>query len=86
MKKQIIKEKRKDLLRKAPRKTLIRKRDKRVTSPSRVCGICGESLTGMIYTTGKVIVKKSHYHIKYSDFLYIDLCQDINTCYKNMED
>lgn len=85
MTKKEIRKKREDIFRKSPTKTLIKKGDKRISSPSRVCGICGESLSKMIYHTGKVISSRNHYHIKYSDFLYIDICQDINSCYRNLK-
>lgn len=84
MKKIDIKEKRRSIFKDAPKKTLIRKGDKRISSPTRVCGICGEPLSGMKYSNGQVFAKKNHYHIKYSSLLYIDICQDINTCYKNL--
>ncbi|AFV81067.1 hypothetical protein O151_gp002 [Staphylococcus phage vB_SauM_Remus] len=80
-----IKEQRKELKDNATAVSLTKKGDKRIASPSRVCCLCGQSLSGMNYTKGKSIAKVNHFHLQYSKYLYFDICADINNCYKNLK-
>lgn len=79
-----VREARAEILKSSDVKSVINKGDKRITSSSRVCGVCGCPLSGINYVTGKVLSKQKHYHIQYSKYLYIGLCHDISNCYRNL--
>ena len=79
-----IKEQRKELKDNAIKVSLVKKGDKRIASASRICSLCGQQLSGMNYTQGKVLSKVNHFHLQYSKYIYFDICADINNCYKNL--
>lgn len=79
-----IKEQRKELKDGATAVSLVKKGDKRISSPSRLCSLCGQQLSGMNYTKGKALSKVNHFHLQYSKYIYFDICADINNCYKNL--
>ncbi|XWX32496.1 hypothetical protein LCFBJUUZ_CDS0037 [Staphylococcus phage PG-2021_76] len=80
-----VKKARKELLKSAEVKSITYKGDKRISSPSRVCGVCRAPLSGMNYVEGVVLSKKKHIHLQYSKFLYIDICYNITDCYRNLK-
>ncbi|THA86530.1 hypothetical protein E6A58_11460, partial [Histophilus somni] len=72
-----IKEQRKELKDGATSVSLVKKGDKRIASPSRICSLCGQQLSGMNYTKGKALSKVNHFHLQYSKYIYFDICADI---------
>lgn len=78
-----IKERRKYFLANANKKTVINKGDKRVHG-SRVCALCGSSLSTVTLSDGRSIATKNHYHCDFSELFYVDLCKDIRSCYSVM--
>ena len=79
-----VKSIRKKLSKSSTVKSVVSKGDKRISSPSRVCSVCGAKLSQMNMTNGKALSKKKHIHMQYSKYLYIDMCFDIMSCYKNL--
>lgn len=65
-------------------KSKVKRRDKRISSPSRVCSVCKTQLSGLNYNTGKAIAKKNHWHIQYNKLVYIDICEKAESCYRNI--
>lgn len=86
MKKHEVKDKRRLIKKNGTKVTLVKKNDKRITSPSRICCICGEQLSKVNYSNGKVLAKKDHIHVQYSSLLYLDMCKDVTNCYKNLKE
>lgn len=81
-----IKEQRKELKDGAHTVSKVHRGDKRIKSASRICSICGQSLSGMSYARGKTLAKVNHFHLQYSEYIYFDICVDINNCYKNLRE
>lgn len=76
--------KRAHLLKSTDVKSKVRVGDKRISSPTRLCSICGNRLSGMNYTTGKAISKRNHWHLQYNKILYIDICERADSCCKKL--
>lgn len=85
MKKHEVRDKRRLIKKDSTKVTITNKNDKRISSSSRVCCICGKQLSKMNYTNGVVSAKVDHYHIKYGSLLYLDMCKNISSCYNQLE-
>jgi len=82
--KEDIKKRRGYFLNKAEKVTKIKKGDKRVHG-SRICTICGASLSNVVTTTGGTIATKNHFHCHFSELFYVDICMDSRSCYSNIK-
>lgn len=84
MEREEIANKRKIIFSSATKYIHVNKGDRRVYSP-RVCSICGRSLSSLIARTGSYVtsVPHVHFHLDNNNIIKIDICQDINSCYRN---
>lgn len=60
--------------------TNLKKGDKRISSSSRVCSVCGKRLTGFSRVDGKTYTKQTHYHLFFSELLQSDICDTLKSC------
>ena len=70
------------LKRRASKVTHIKRGDKRISSSSRVCSICGRSLSTYDKLTGKAFASHDHLHLVFSEVLQLDICHKLSDCYK----
>lgn len=54
--------------------------DKRISSTSRICAVCGKRLSEMNRVNGKARVSKNHYHLFFSDLIQSDMCMSSKDC------
>lgn len=80
-----IKEKRKYFLHNAEKVTTIKKGDRRVVSSTRFCVICHRPLSTLVKSTGKTISTVDHFSCVVNDFIRVNMCKDIRSCYNNCE-
>lgn len=76
-----IKKRRRHFLTKASRVTNIKKGDKRVSSSTRLCAICGNQLSLMTPSTGQIMAKENHYSCYMNELAQVNICENIKSCY-----
>jgi len=81
-KKEIV-EKRKSLAQLASKSGTFFKGDKRVRTP-RLCVVCGRPLSSLILHENKYIVIQTHTRYYLNDMFKLDVCADINSCYRTL--
>lgn len=57
--------------------------DKRVHTP-RLCVVCGRPLSSLIIHENKYIISNSHIHFHVSNWFTVDICEDVNSCYRTL--
>jgi len=61
----------------------FKKGDKRVHTP-RLCVVCGRPLSSLIIHENKYITTTSHVHLHVNNWFTLDICEDINSCYRTL--
>jgi hypothetical protein len=79
-KKEVV-EKRKSLYQESEKFHEFRRGDKRVHTP-RLCVICSRPLSSLILNQNKYITIVSHVHFHLNDYFKVDICKDVNSCYR----
>ena len=79
--KEKVKEKRKNILSKSAKTTVIKKGDKRVSSSTRIWAVCGKPLSSLVLRTGASITTANHMSCLISGFVRLNICEDIRSCY-----
>lgn len=75
---------RQHLFREAEKYYKINKGDRRVQTP-RVCCICSHPLSSLILNDNKYVSSHNHVRFRLNSFLILDVCEDINSCYRLLE-
>lgn len=81
-KKEVV-EKRKSLTQLADKTGIFYKGDKRVHAP-RICVVCSRPLSSLIVHENKYIVIQTHTRFYLNDVFKLDVCTDINSCYRTL--
>jgi hypothetical protein len=76
-----IVEKRRQLFQTSERKHTFKKGDRRVHTP-RLCVICSRPLSSLILRENKYIVIQSHIHFHLNAYFKVDICEDVESCYR----
>jgi hypothetical protein len=78
-----IVEKRRKLFHLAEKYNLFKKGDKRVHTP-RLCVVCSRPLSSLILHENRYVVSHPHFHIHLNDFFIVDICENVNSCYRTL--
>lgn len=84
MTKKEVAEKRRSLSQLAEKKHDFKKGDRRVNSP-RICVVCGRPLSSLILHDNKYIVCHDHTRYYLGGWVKVDICTDINSCYRTLK-
>ncbi|AAY52852.1 hypothetical protein [Listeria phage P100plus] len=80
-----IKKRRKYFINEAKRVTHIRAGDRRIATGSRICTLCGRSLSSQKRSTGETFASVNHIHCYFNELLIVNLCEDATSCYRRHE-
>jgi hypothetical protein len=61
----------------------FKKGDKRVHTP-RLCVVCGRPLSSLIINENRYITSNSHIHFHVDKWFTVDMCEDVNSCYRTL--
>lgn len=75
--------KRRSLYQMASKHNTFKKGDKRVHTP-RLCVVCGRPLSSLILHENRYITSNSHIHFHVDKWFTVDICEDINSCYRTL--
>lgn len=79
--KEDIKLKRKRIFSQSTKTTTIKKGDKRVSSSTRLCAVCGKPLSSLVLRTGASVATVNHVSCIITDYVRLNVCEDIRSCY-----
>lgn len=76
-----IKDKRRYIFSQSSKTTTIKRGDKRISSATRICAVCGRPLSKLVLRTGVPTVVVDHISCNISDIVRLNVCEDIRSCY-----
>ncbi len=82
--KQEVVEKRGTLFTESKRRHTFNKGDRRVHTP-RLCVVCGRPLSSLVMRSNSYITIHRHTRFHMNDIVVLDICTDINSCYRVLE-